>query len=74
MFHSTALFAAIYADRQREIERATRNRRLLDGDVEVAPPTSLSSATAAAVRLQRSVPSTTLEDRTGSSESACEAA
>jgi hypothetical protein len=75
MFHSTALFAAIYADRKREIEQATRNRRLLHGDVEVAASAApLSSATVAPMSLQRSVSSTALEGRTGSSESACEAA
>jgi len=69
MFHSTTLMAAIYADRQREIERIGRDRRLLyqpSDAVGVRPepsPTTVVTATNAG----------SLTTRARSSGSACEA-
>jgi hypothetical protein len=55
MFLSESIVRAIHADRMRDIERATRERRLLDASAEpvVQPETSLRGLPNASARSRR---------------------
>ena len=74
MFQSTTLMAAIHADRQREIERIGRDRRLLfqpSDAVDVGPQ---AVVTTVATPTASGPASAALAGRARSNGSACEAA